>query len=152
MKAARHAMILNIIDSTVVETQDDLARELKKRNHNVTQATISRDIKELRLVKVLDKNGTYRYASVDRAETSMFNRFIRIFTESVVSINASENLIVVKTINASAGAAAEAIDSMNWPQVLGTVAGDNTILVVVKSGDAANEVVKKFKAMVYNEE
>jgi len=152
MKAARHALILSIIESMVVETQDDLARELKKRNHKVTQATISRDIKELRLVKVLDKNGTYRYASVDRAETSMFNRFIRIFTESVVSINASENIIVIKTINASASAAAEAIDSLNWPQVMGTVAGDNTILVVVKSGDMANEVVRKFKAMVYNGE
>jgi transcriptional regulator of arginine metabolism len=152
MKAARHAMILNIIDSMVIETQDELARELKKKNHNVTQATISRDIKELRLVKVLDKDGTYRYASVDRAETSMFNRFIRIFTESVVSIQASGNLVVIKTINASANAAAEAVDSLNWPQVLGTVAGDNTILVVVKSEDMADEVVKKFKAMVYDGE
>ena len=152
MKAARHAMILSIIESMAIETQDELAGELKKRNHNVTQATISRDIKELRLVKVLDKNSTYRYASVDRTETSMFNRFIRIFTESVVSINAANNLIVIKTINASANAAAEAIDSLNWPQIMGTIAGDNTILVVVKTNEMANEVLKKFKAMVYNGE
>lgn len=152
MKAARHAMILSIIESMVIETQDELAQELNKKNHNVTQATISRDIKELRLVKVLDKNGTYRYASVDRAETSMFNRFIRIFTESVVSINAANNLIVIKTINASANAAAEAIDSLNWSQIVGTVAGDNTILVVVKTNEMAAEVLKKFKAMVYNGE
>ena len=152
MKAARHAMILSIIESMAIETQDELAGELRKRNHNVTQATISRDIKELRLVKVLNKNGTYRYASVDRTENSMFNRFIRIFTESVVSINASNNLIVIKTINASANAAAEAIDSLNWPQILGTIAGDNTILVVVKTNEMTNEVLKKFKDMVYNGE
>ncbi len=88
MKAAiRHD--LSIIESMSIETQEDLAAELKKRNHNVTQATISRDIKELRLVKVLTARANYRYAAVDRTESTMFNRIIRIFTGTVVSVDAA---------------------------------------------------------------
>jgi transcriptional regulator of arginine metabolism len=152
MKAARHAMILSIIESMSIETQEDLAAELRKRNHNVTQATISRDIKELRLVKVLDSKGNYRYAAVDRTESTMFNRIIRIFTESVVSVDAANNLIVIKTITGTASAAAEAIDSLNWSEIMGTIAGDNTILVVARDDAAAKTVLEKFKSMIYSGE
>lgn len=86
MKAARHAMILDLIETFNIETQDDLAMRLKDRGINVTQATVSRDIKELRLIKVLAEDGGYKYATVDKAEAGLKERFIRIFSNSVVSI------------------------------------------------------------------
>ncbi len=148
MKAARQSLILSIIESTTIETQEDLAEELEKRNQRVTQATISRDIKELRLVKTLDTSGKYRYAVSERQTINLADRFNRVFSETVISIDIAVNLIVIKTINASANAAAEAIDSMNWTEILGTVAGDNTILVVVKDNEMAKNVLAKFNKMI----
>ena len=114
MKAARHAMILDLIETFNIETQDDLAMRLKDRGINVTQATVSRDIKELRLIKVLAEDGGYKYATVDKAEAGLKERFIRIFSNSVVSIASTSNLIIIKTISGTGNAAAEAIDSMRW--------------------------------------
>lgn len=148
MKAARQSLILSIIESTAIETQEDLAEELEKRNQRVTQATISRDIKELRLVKTLDASGKYRYSVSERQTVNLTDRFNRVFSETVISIDIAVNLIVIKTINASANAAAEAIDSMNWTEILGTVAGDNTILVVVKDNEMAKSVLAKFNKMI----
>ena len=110
MKAMRHAMILEIIDTMKIETQEELAAELRRRGVNVTQATVSRDIKELRLLKVLSEDGSYRYATAERAEKGVNDRFIRIFNESILSIAGAGNLIVLKTLTGSASAAAEAID------------------------------------------
>ena len=122
MKSERHAMILNLIETTNVETQEELADMLKQRGICVTQATVSRDIKELRLIKVLAENGGYKYATVDKAEAGMKERFVRIFGDSVVGINTSANLVIVKTLSGSANAAAEAVDSMHWNDILGTMA------------------------------
>ena len=102
----------------------------------VTQATVSRDIKELRLLKVLSENGGYKYATVERAEKGMNDRFARILAESIVSIDCVGNLMVLKTLPASAAAAGEAIDSMKWNEVLGTIAGDNTLLIIGRSNEA----------------
>ncbi len=118
MKSVRHDMILEIIEKKDVETQEELAAELKARGVRVTQATVSRDIKELRLLKVLAENGGYKYATVERAERGMSERFIRILTESVLSIDSAINQIVIKTISASAQAAAEAIDSLKWSETI----------------------------------
>ena len=148
MKTARHAMILQIIAEQDVETQDELAEELRKRGFKVTQATVSRDIKELRLLKVLSENGGYKYATAERTEKGMSERFIRILAESVLTIESAVNLIVIKTISASAQAAAEAIDSLKWPELLGTIAGDNTILVIARSEDAVESVVSRFHALI----
>lgn len=148
MKSVRHEMILDIIDKKDIETQEELAVELKARGVKVTQATVSRDIKELRLLKVLAENGGYKYATAERAEKGMSERFIRILAESVQSIDSSLNLIVIKTISASAQAAAEAIDSMKWPELVGTIAGDNTILLIARSEDAVDTVVNRFHALI----
>ena len=148
MKSVRHDLILDIIDKKDIETQEELAAELKARGVKVTQATVSRDIKELRLLKVLSENGGYKYATAERAEKGMSERFIRILTESVMSIESAVNLIVIKTISASAQAAAEAIDSLKWPELLGTIAGDNTILVIARSEDAVESVVSRFHALI----
>ena len=148
MKSVRHDLILDIIDKKDIETQEELAAELKARGVKVTQATVSRDIKELRLLKALSENGGYKYATAERAEKGMSERFIRILAESVMSIESAVNLIVIKTISASAQAAAEAIDSLKWPELLGTIAGDNTILVIARSEDAVESVVSRFHALI----
>ncbi|HIR07096.1 MAG TPA: arginine repressor [Candidatus Pullichristensenella stercoripullorum] len=148
MKSVRHDLILDIIDKKDIETQEELAAELKARGVKVTQATVSRDIKELRLLKVLSENGGYKYATAERAEKGMSERFIRILAESVMTIESAVNLIVIKTISASAQAAAEAIDSLKWPELLGTIAGDNTILVIARSEEAVESVVSRFHALI----
>ena len=144
----RHAMILQLIDSMEIDTQEALAEQLKRRGLRVTQATISRDIKELRLVKVLSEHGTYKYASADRAEKTVSDRMMRIFAESVVSMTDAENLIVIKTLVASAQVAAEAIDSMNWAEIAGTIAGENTIFVAVKTKEFVPAVMNRFRGMM----
>lgn len=148
MKSERHALILNLIETMNVETQEDLAELLKSRGVSVTQATVSRDIKELRLIKVLSENGNYKYATVDKAEAGMKERFVRIFSDSVISITPSANLIILKTLAGSANAAAEAVDSMHWNEIVGSIAGDNTIFLAAKDEKAVPELVKKLSQML----
>ena len=150
MKTMRHAMILEIIESKNIETQEELAEELRHHGVNVTQATVSREIKELRLLKVLADNGGYRYATHERAEKGINDRFIRIFSESVMSIAGAGNLIVLKTLSASAPSAAEAIDGLKWPEIIGTIAGDNTILVIIKNIEDVDEVIARFRELIGN--
>lgn len=148
MKSARHNLILEIIDTMDIETQEELAEELKRRGVRVTQATVSRDIKELRLLKVLSEKGGYKYATVERAEKGMNDRFARILAESIINIDSVNNLIVVTTLPASANAAGEAIDSMKWSEVLGTIAGDNTLLIIARSNEAVETVLARINNLV----
>ena len=148
MKSIRHAAILEIIEKRDVETQEDLAEMLKERGIAITQATVSRDIKELHLLKVLAESGGYKYATLDKAEKGMNDRFIRIFSESVLHMSNAGNLIVIKTLTGSANAAAEAIDSLRWSPVVGTIAGDNTIFVAVRSSDEVETVMERFRTML----
>lgn len=148
MKAMRHAMILQLIDGMEIDTQEMLADQLLARGVSVTQATISRDIKELRLVKVLTDHGTYKYSTADRVEKNVSDRMIRLFSESVVSLTEAENLIVIKTLPASAGIACEAIDGLNWSEIAGTLAGENSIFVAVKSKEQVPAVMNRFRAMM----
>lgn len=148
LKSIRHAAILEIVEKQDVQTQEDLAMALKDQGIHVTQATVSRDIKELRLFKVMADNGGYRYAPVDKTSQGVTDRFLRIFSEAVVSINASNNLVVIKTLTGSANSAAEAVDALHWSEILGSVAGDNTILVVLRENVNTQDVLKRFHAMV----
>ena len=148
MKSARHNLILEIIETMDIETQEELAEELKRRGVRVTQATVSRDIKELRLLKVLSENGGYKYATVERAEKGMNDRFARILAESIVNIESVNNLVVINTLSASANAAGEAIDSMKWSEVLGTIAGDNTLLIIARSDEAVSTLVDRLRALL----
>ena len=144
MKSTRHNLILEIIENKDIETQEELAAELKSHGVKVTQATVSRDIKELRLLKVLSENGGYKYATVERAEKGMNDRFARILAESIVSVECVGNLMVIKTLPASAAAAGEAVDSMKWNEVLGTIAGDNTLLIIGRSAEAIESLQSRF--------
>ncbi len=148
MKSARQTMILELIDQYDIDTQDELASMLKARGLKVTQATVSRDIKELRLIKVLSDDGAYKYATVDKAEADLKDRFINIFAHSVISMSATGNLVVIKTIPGTASAAAEAIDSMRMDEVVGTIAGDNSIFIAVKDSVDTAELIRRFQAML----
>ncbi len=148
MKPKRHAMILKLIAAENIETQEELAMLLSAQGFNVTQATVSRDIKELRLIKVLTGEGKYKYATVEKAESDLQERFIRLFGNCVVSITSAGNLIVIKTMAGSAAVAAEAIDSMKWPEIAGSIAGDNTVFVAVREGKSVTDIIKKFQKMM----
>lgn len=145
MKSARQNVILEIIAEQDIETQGQLLEALQARGVVSTQATVSRDIKELRLLKVLTPNGTYKYATADKAENGLIERFIRMLAESVLSVAASANMIVIKTLSGSAAVAAEALDSFHWPEVLGTIAGDNTIFMVIRTLDEVPLVVNRIQ-------
>ncbi len=148
MKFDRHSKILQLIEEKDILTQEELADELRKSGCIVTQATVSRDIKDLRLVKVLSVGGVYKYASMDRADATLTDRLIRVFTDSVVSMEHANNLIVIKTITASAQAAASTIDALNWKEIIGCIAGDDTILVVVRDNEQVGEVLKRFRKLL----
>ncbi|MBQ7455571.1 MAG: arginine repressor [Clostridia bacterium] len=148
MKNARQTAILSIIERHDIETQEELARKLRESGIAVTQATVSRDIKELRLLKVLTPGGTYKYATAETAEHGVSERLVRMFIDSVLSINHAENLIVIRTLAGSANAAGEAIDSMRWPEILGTISGDNTIFVAVRSAAETAGVVERFQEIL----
>ena len=148
MKLARHAKILEIINSQDIETQEDLAEELKKSGMNVTQATVSRDIKELKLIKVLSETGKYKYATITHTESFMSNKLVNIFTQTVINVETIENFVVVRTISGSASAAAEAIDSLNFDGIAGTLAGDNTIFVLARTPEKAQTISQKMKKMI----
>ncbi len=148
MKNARQTAILSIIEQNDIETQEELAGKLREMGIVVTQATVSRDIKELRLLKVLSGTGGYKYATADKAEHGLSERFVRMFKDSVLSINYACNIVVIKTLSGSANVAAEAIDSMHLPEILGTMAGDNTVLVIVQNEEEAEETVNRFRDML----
>ena len=148
MRISRQNKILELIDKYEIETQDKLVSMLREYGYDVTQATVSRDIKELRLLKVLSENGGYKYATVERAEKGMNDRFARILAESIVNIESVNNLIVISTLSASANAAGEAIDSMKWSEVLGTIAGDNTLLIIARSNEAVESVLGRINALL----
>lgn len=148
MKSARQTAILSLIEQQDIKTQEELAQKLQEMNIKITQATVSRDIKELRLLKVLSASGEYKYATSDQAEHGISERFVRMFVDSVLSIASSGNIIVIKTLSGSADVAGEAIDSMRWPEILGTISGDNTIFVVVKNENDTQEVVERFNEIL----
>ena len=148
MKSARQIAILEIIAEQAIETQEELADALRNHGFQVTQATVSRDIKELRLVKALSADGAYRYVASDKNETGLNERLVRMFSETVVSISYAYNQIIIKTLSASASIAAETIDSLQWPEILGTIAGENTILMIVRSVEEVKSVVDRLNAMI----
>lgn len=147
MKYNRQAKILEIIESEVIETQEEIADRLKAIGMDVTQATISRDIKELRLIKVMSEDGRYKYAPFAKTENVVYNRLMTIFTESYTSSDYANNIVVVKTLPGMAQASASAIDSLNWPEIVGSIAGDDTVMIVCRAEKIAEELVDKFNKM-----
>ncbi len=138
MKTQRQAKIMEIISTTNVETQEQLLALLQEAGFSSTQATISRDIKELRIVKELTSFGTYRYATTAKEMTGTFSaRLNTIFRECVTGFDYAQNIIVIHTLPGLANAAASALDAMNMSVVLGTIAGDDTVFVVMRDTNSA---------------
>ena len=138
MKTQRQAKIMEIISTRDIETQEQLLQALQEAGYCSTQATISRDIKELRVVKELTSFGTYRYSTSAKDGTHTFSaRLNTIFRECITGFDYAGNIIVVKTMPGLASAAASAIDGMNMSVVVGTLAGDDTVMIVMRDNNAA---------------
>ncbi|TDT61933.1 arginine repressor [Fonticella tunisiensis] len=152
MKIARHAKILEIISRKDIETQEELVDELRKQGMDVTQATVSRDIKELKLIKVMSQSGKYKYAAISKGEGTVTDKLVNIFVQTVLNVDYVGNTIVLKTLSGSASAAAEAIDSLGWDGIVGSLAGDNTIFVLARTPEKAQELVTKFKKLLNEQE
>lgn len=148
MKYSRHAKILELIEKYHIETQEELAEKLKEVGMDVTQATISRDIKELRLIKLMSGDEQYRYAPVSHTEGTITNRLLTIFTESFISCDYAVNIVVVKTLPGMAQASASAVDALKWIDIVGTIAGDDTIMIVCRVEKVAEELVDKLNKMI----
>ncbi|MEF9952588.1 MAG: arginine repressor [Clostridium sp.] len=148
MKIARHAKILELITQNDIETQEELVDALRCQGMDVTQATVSRDVKELKLIKVLSSLGRYKYASITQSENVLSEKLVNIFTQTVINIDYVGNAILLKTLSGSGSAAAEAIDTLGFDGIVGTIAGDNTILVLARTEEKAQELVGKFKKLL----
>ena len=145
MKKIRQRKLLELISQFEIETQDELISRLRENGFAVTQATVSRDIRELKIAKMTTGKGTYRYVlprASEPIDTGM--KFTSAMTESIVSVDHSCNIIVIKTSPGLANAVAVGIDSMNMPQILGCVAGDDTIIVVSRDEECANQIADRF--------
>ncbi|PPK49795.1 ArgR family transcriptional regulator [Clostridium algidicarnis DSM 15099] len=148
VKSKRHSKILEIISLKDIETQEELAEELKESGFNVTQATISRDIKMLKLTKVLSSEGRYKYVVISRDQNQISDKLASVLTNTVLSIESIDKMVVIKTLSGSASAAAEAIDNLQLTEIAGTIAGDNTILILVRSLERAEELVRKIRKLI----
>ena len=147
MRYSRQNMVLELIESNEIETQEQLCQLLRESGYNVTQATVSRDIKELQLVKKLSSSGIYKYVQ-SKDEGPISGRFVKIFKETITSVEAAGNIVVIKTLSGCGSAAAEAIDSLGIEHLVGSVAGDNTILIVIDDEKNVSEIVDKFKELL----
>ena len=149
MKSQRQAKIMEIISTQNVETQEQLLEALQKEGFRGTQATISRDIKELRIVKELSNMGTYCYtASASEMDSSFTGRLNTIFRECVVSFDYAQNIIIIRTLPGLASAAGSALDSMNLNSVVGTLAGDDTVMVVMRDSNTAAALCGEIKNLI----
>lgn len=148
MKNTRHTRILDIISKNEIETQEELVNALVLEGFKVTQATVSRDIKDLRLTKVPDDRGGYKYTSMDNAEIGVTPKMKQLFVHTVLTINSANNLIVIKTLAGSANTIGMVVDAIKHPAILGSVAGDDTILIVVSSNEFVPEVMEKLNSLL----
>ena len=147
MKHRRHAKILEVISANEIYTQEELADRLKEGGFDITQATVSRDIKELKLLKIpsKDKAGQYKYAQANASEDKTSAKFYNILKETVIDIKPAKNLLVVKTYSGMAQAAGAAIDAIDFPEALGTIAGDDTMLLIFAEDETAETVAKRLE-------
>jgi transcriptional regulator of arginine metabolism len=148
MKANRHAMIVAIIKELLIGTQEELGDALQAKGVMVTQATLSRDIKELGLVKVPTPEGHYRYSlPQDRIPGDLVRRAQKMLEDAVLTIDTAENILVIKTMSGTAQGVAEVFDNLAWPEVVGTVAGDNTIMAVIRNKAQVDEVLSRLEQL-----
>ena len=148
MKNRRHAKILELIKEYDLETQDELLRHLREAGFDVTQATVSRDIKELRLVKILSADGRYKYSTGSENTNAMSAKFYSLFTDYALSVDSAQNMLVIKCMNGMAQAVCASMDAMFWKNFVGTLAGEDTIFVVCRTEAAARETQEALRKLL----
>ena len=151
MKTKRHSKIVELINSYDIETQEELAQKLEEGGFVVTQATVSRDIRDLKLSKVVTANGRQKYSLMPKQD-GISEKYVRILGEAFVSMDMAQNILVVKTVSGMAMAAAAALDSMQMSEIVGCIAGDDTIMAAIRSVDDTVAVMERIRKLVYKNE
>ena len=148
MKSRRQDAIVKLLQTQRIETQEELAEALRELGFRVTQATISRDIRAMHLMKVPSQEGGYQYAVPEQGGRIISDRLIRILRDSLIHVESAGHMVVVKTLSGSAGSAAEALDLLQLEEMLGSIAGDNTIFIVAKDQSAAEQIVEQIRKIM----
>ncbi|MGN0156091.1 MAG: arginine repressor [Lachnospiraceae bacterium] len=148
MKKSRHGRIVELIQEYNIETQEELADKLREDGFTVTQATVSRDIRELKLGKVPAGNGKQKYVVLNREDEHLADKYIRVLKDGFVSMDQAQNILVVKTVAGMAMAVAAAIDAMKLKEIVGSIAGDDTIMIVVRTTEETKEVMEKIREIL----
>ena len=148
MKIERHSKIVELIGKYQIETQEELAEKLNKAGFNVTQATVSRDIRELKLTKIQGENGRQHYVVLEGPKGTLAEKYIRILRDGFTSMDMAQNILVIKTVSGMAMAVAAALDAIHFSEVVGCIAGDDTIMCAIRSVDDTIIVMEKIKKMV----
>ena len=147
MKVNRHAKIVELINKYQIETQEELAERLNQVGFHVTQATVSRDIRDLKLTKVPAENGKQKYAVLESGNTAMGEKYIRILRDGFVSMDMAQNILVIKTVSGMAMAVGAALDAMKWTELVGCIAGDDTVMIIMRSNESAKELCREISTM-----
>ena len=148
MKISRHAKIIELISQYDIETQEELAEYLNKAGFKVTQATVSRDIRDLKLTKVSVGAGKQKYVVHRQEEPEMSEKYIRVLRDGYVSMDMAQNILVIKTVSGMAMAVAVAVDSMKWNEVVGCIAGDDTIMCAIRTVEDTVAVMDKIRKII----
>lgn len=148
MKTKRQTKILELIQKHDIETQEELSAYLTKDGYQVTQATVSRDIRELKLTKIAMDNGRQRYAVLSDADTGMAERLVRVLREGFVSMDYAGNILVIKTVSGMASAVGAAVDAIKLSEIIGSIAGDDTLMCVIRTEEDAVNIMNKLRKLV----
>ncbi|MBQ6814308.1 MAG: arginine repressor [Lachnospiraceae bacterium] len=148
MKIARHKKILELISNNEVTTQEELASLLIDSNYIVTQATVSRDIRELGLTKMSINGGPQRYVAIKSNEKTINDKLLEILKAGYVSMDSAQNILVIKTVSGMAMAVAAALDALKWNEIVGCIAGDDTIMCAIRTNDDVSSVMEKLKSIL----
>lgn len=148
MKGNRHAKIVELVNKNHIETQEELADLLNREGFQVTQATVSRDIRDLKLTKVPAENGRQKYAVLQTTKNALSEKYMRILKDGFHSMDMAQNILVIKTVSGMAMAVAAAIDEMHWSEVVGCIAGDDTIMCAIRTAEDTIEVMNKIRKIV----
>ncbi|MFC5651548.1 transcriptional regulator AhrC/ArgR [Paenibacillus solisilvae] len=148
MKSVRHMRIRELINHSIIETQDELVEGLREEGLQVTQATVSRDIKEMQLIKVPAEDGRYKYSLPQELRTNSIHKLKRTLTDHFVHIDYTDNLVVMKCLPGTANAIGAMIDNMEWTEVMGTICGDDTILIICRTKIQSAEVVDRLLGLM----
>ena len=148
MKIQRHAKIVELINQYDIDTQEELARQLKEAGFRVTQATVSRDIRELRLTKIAVDGGKQKYVVMNTQSSELDEKYLRILRDCFVSMDMAQNILVIRTVSGMAMAVAAAMDALNWKEIAGCIAGDDTIMCAIRSVDDTLLVMDKIQKIL----